>query len=60
MTLAIEPMITAGGPDVYVHDDELVDLDRRRVACSPFRAHGGDLDGGPARAHDGGAEVLVR
>jgi methionyl aminopeptidase len=22
MTLAIEPMITAGGPDVYVHDDE--------------------------------------
>jgi methionyl aminopeptidase len=22
MTIAIEPMITAGGPDVYVHDDE--------------------------------------
>jgi methionyl aminopeptidase len=22
MTLAIEPMITAGGPDVYIHDDE--------------------------------------
>ena len=22
MTLAIEPMITAGGPDIYVHDDE--------------------------------------
>jgi methionyl aminopeptidase len=22
MTLAIEPMITAGGPDVYVHDDQ--------------------------------------
>ena len=22
MTLAIEPMITAGGPEVYVHDDE--------------------------------------
>jgi len=22
MTLAIEPMITAGGPDVYVHDDD--------------------------------------
>jgi methionyl aminopeptidase len=22
MTLAIEPMITAGGPDVYLHDDE--------------------------------------
>jgi methionine aminopeptidase len=22
MTLAIEPMINAGGPDIYVHDDE--------------------------------------
>ena len=22
MTIAIEPMITAGGPDVYLHDDE--------------------------------------
>jgi methionyl aminopeptidase len=22
MTLAIEPMITAGGPDVYLHDDD--------------------------------------
>ena len=22
MTLAIEPMITAGEPDVYVHDDD--------------------------------------
>jgi methionyl aminopeptidase len=22
MTLAIEPMITAGSPDVYVHEDE--------------------------------------
>jgi methionyl aminopeptidase len=22
MTIAIEPMITAGGADVYVHDDE--------------------------------------
>jgi methionyl aminopeptidase len=22
MTLAIEPMITAGGPDVYLHEDE--------------------------------------
>jgi methionyl aminopeptidase len=21
MTIAIEPMITAGGPDVYLHDD---------------------------------------
>ena len=22
MTIAIEPMITAGGPDVFVHEDE--------------------------------------
>jgi methionyl aminopeptidase len=22
MTIAIEPMITAGSPDVYIHDDE--------------------------------------
>jgi methionyl aminopeptidase len=22
MTIAIEPMITAGGADVYIHDDE--------------------------------------
>jgi methionyl aminopeptidase len=22
VTIAIEPMITAGGPDVYIHDDE--------------------------------------
>jgi methionyl aminopeptidase len=22
MTLAIEPMITVGGPDVYIHDDD--------------------------------------
>ena len=22
MTIAIEPMITAGGPDVYIHDDD--------------------------------------
>ena len=22
MTIAIEPMITAGGPEVFVHDDE--------------------------------------
>ena len=27
MTIAIEPMITAGGAEVYLHDDELVDLD---------------------------------
>ena len=53
MTIAIEPMITAGGPDVYLHDDELVDLDRRRVARGPLRAHRRDHRGRPARAHEG-------
>ena len=52
MTLAIEPMITAGGPEVYVHDDELVDLDRRRLARGPFRAHRRDHRGRPARADE--------
>ena len=42
MTIAIEPMITVGTPDVYVHDGRLVDLDRGRVARGAFRAHGRD------------------
>jgi methionine aminopeptidase len=32
MTIAIEPMITVGSPDVYVPRRRLVDLDRGRVA----------------------------
>ena len=53
MTLAIEPMITAGGPDVYLHDDEwsisTVDgsLDRA------LRAHRRDHRRGPAGADEG-------
>jgi methionyl aminopeptidase len=34
MTIAIEPMITAGGPDVYVHDDEWsISTDDGSLAC---------------------------
>ena len=35
MTIAIEPMITMGGPDVWLAEDELDDLDRRRLAARP-------------------------
>ena len=45
MTIAIEPMITAGGPDIYVHDDEWSISTVGRLARGPFRAHGGDLRG---------------
>src|SRR5205823_11192367 len=34
MTLAIEPMITAGGPDVYLHDDEWSDRKSTRLNSS--------------------------
>ena len=40
MTIAIEPMITAGGAEVYPARRRVVDLDARRVAGGPFRAHG--------------------
>jgi methionyl aminopeptidase len=34
MTIAIEPMITAGGPDVYVHDDDWsISTDDGSLAC---------------------------
>ena len=39
MTFAIEPMITAGGPDVVPPRRRMVDLDRRRVARRALRAH---------------------
>ena len=45
MTLAIEPMITAGRAGRLRPRRRLVDLDRRRLACSPFRAHRRDLEG---------------
>ena len=39
MTFAIEPMINAGGPDIVRPRRRVVDLDRRRLAFGPFRAH---------------------
>ena len=48
MTFAIEPMINAGGAGHLPARRRLVDLDRRRGALGPFRAHGRDHRGGPA------------
>ncbi len=45
MTIAIEPMITVGSPDVWLARGRLDDLDGGRLAVRPFRAHRGD----PAR-----------
>ena len=42
MTIAIEPMITVGSPEVVRPRRRLVDLDRGRVARRAFRAHGRD------------------
>ena len=52
MTLAIEPMITAGGREVVLARRRLVDLDRRRLAGGPLRAHG--------RGHRRGPRILTR
>ena len=55
MTLAIEPMITAGGPEVYVHDDEWSissSTSRSRPISStrwPSRPTGPDSDEGRSR-----------
>ena len=40
MTIAIEPMITAGAPDVYIHDDDWSISTVDGVARRPLRAHG--------------------
>ena len=53
MTLAIEPMITAGGPDVYLHDDEWSISTAGRLTGRPFRAHRGGRRGGPAQDSHG-------
>ena len=53
MTIAIEPMITAGDPDVYIHDDEWSISTDRRVARGPLRAHGRDHRGRPANPDSG-------
>ena len=46
MTIAIEPMITAGSPGRLHPRRRLVDLDLGLVAGRPFRAHGGRHRGG--------------
>ena len=48
MTIAIEPMITAGWPGRLHPRRRLVDLDLRRLAGGPFRAHRGRHRRGPA------------
>ena len=48
MTIAIEPMITAGGPDVYVHDDEWSISTEDGSLSRPLRAHRRDHRRGPA------------
>ena len=53
MTLAIEPMITAGGPEVHLHDDGWSISTDRRVARGTLRAHRRDHRGRPAGAHEG-------
>jgi hypothetical protein len=52
MTIAIEPMITAGGPDIFVHDDEWSISTVDGSLAAHFRAHGGDRFGGAARADE--------
>ena len=47
MTIAIEPMITAGAAEVAVSRRRLDDLDGRRIPRRPLRAHGRDHADGP-------------
>ena len=58
MTLAIEPMITAGGPAVYEHDDGWSISTADGSLAAHFEHTVAISDGRPARAH-GRAEVLV-
>ncbi len=51
MTIAIEPMITAGGAEVIIVRRRLDDLDGRRVVRSTLRAHGRDHDRRPPDSH---------
>ena len=50
MTLAIEPMITAGGPDVYLHDDEWSISTTDGSHGGPLRAHRCGHRGRPPRS----------
>jgi methionyl aminopeptidase len=47
MTLAIEPMITAGGPDVYLHEDEWSISTRDGSLAAHFEHTVAILEGGP-------------
>ena len=49
MTLAIEPMITAGGPDVYLHDDEWSISTTDGSLAAHFEHTVAVLEEGPAR-----------
>src|SRR2546423_4977288 len=49
MTLAIEPMITAGGPDVYLHDDEW-SISTTDASMAAYFEHTDAVTRGPA--HD--------
>jgi methionyl aminopeptidase len=49
MTLAIEPMITAGGPDVYLHDDDWSISTTDGSLAAHFEHTVAVLDGAPAR-----------
>lgn len=49
MTLAIEPMITAGGPDVYLHDDEWSISTRDGSLAAHFEHTVVVLENGPPR-----------
>jgi len=47
MTIAIEPMITAGGPDVYLHDDEWSISTQDGSLAAHFEHTVAVTDGGP-------------
>jgi methionyl aminopeptidase len=49
MTLAIEPMITAGGPEVYLHDDEWSISTADGSMAAHFEHTGAVLGDGPPR-----------
>ena len=53
MTIAIEPMITVGAPEVYIHDDEWSISTSRRLPRRPLRAHRRGHRGRPANPDSG-------
>jgi methionyl aminopeptidase len=59
MTIAIEPMITAGGPDVYIHDDDWSISTSDRSLSAHFEHTVAVTAQGP-RILTAGAGVLVR